>query len=401
MSKGIKILIAVIVAILVFISAFIIVRVAISNAKLPQTEPCDLSVLSELELPDSRIIAVGSPTHGNAEPIKLTLEILKQIYRENGSVAFILEEVAGDAEIINNQHSYTKEDGSKVGMYLVYDNNEISDILNWLEQTNQRFYGIDIQSISETSKILSERLADLNFSDAERILSLPVNNGKLIEQNRPFLDTIAKFVDEQMSTGRISEQERDYLLHLLDCVKMNYEYVLSGYSFDVRDELMARNVEWIMDYEQSYFNNDRAVLFASNGHVIKTNWSYSFSKDIYVPMGTILSEKYNEDYFALLTDARENYFEAGTNMKNAAHKKVFHIKNDQLDSVASDNNISIIKSDDRSLDDNHNWKLVIIGSIFTNFRSLRDTYYTTLISREESCNMIICFGLMTPVQATD
>lgn len=66
MSKGIKILIAVIVAILVLISAFVI---AISNTKMPQIEPCDLSALSELELPDSRIIAIGTPTHGNAEPI--------------------------------------------------------------------------------------------------------------------------------------------------------------------------------------------------------------------------------------------------------------------------------------------------------------------------------------------
>lgn len=391
----------VIVAILVCITAFLIVRGLISNTQMPQIEPCDLSVFSELELPDSKIIAIGTPTHGNAEPIKLSFEILKKIYGEYGSVSFILEEVAGDAEIINKQHSYTKEDGSKVGMYLVYDNDEISDILNWLEQTNQRFYGIDIQSISETTKILSESLEELNFSDAERILDLPVNNGKLIEQNTPFLDIIEKFIDEQMSTGKISEQERAYLLHLLDCIKMNYEYVLSGYSFAVRDEMMARNVEWIMDYEKSYFNNDRAVLFASNGHAIKSNWSYSFSKDIYVPMGTLLSKKYNEDYFLILTDARENYFEAGTNMKNAANKKVFHIYNDHPDFVAADKNVSVIMSDGWNLDENQNWKLVIIGSIFTNFRSLRDAYYTTQISLEESCDMIVYFELMTPTQSTD
>lgn len=402
MSKRTKKYIIIIAAISTVLIIFLSIALGTSsNTQMPQVEPCDLSVLSDLELPDSKIIAIGTPTHGNAEPFKLSLEILKNIYREYGSVAFILEEVAGEAEIINKQHSYTKEDGSKSGMYLIYDNNEISDILNWLEQTNQRFYGIDIQSISETTKLLSESLEKLNFPDAERVLSLPVNSEKLIEQNAAFLDIIEKFVDEQMSTEKISEQERVYLLHLLDCIKMNYEYVLSGRSFDVRDEMMARNVQWIMDYEKSYFNNDRAVLLASNGHVMKLNWSYAFSKDIYAPMGTILSKKYKEDYFVILTDAQENYFEAGTNLKNAANRKVFHIYNDQPDFTAVDKNISLIKADDWISYDNQNWKLMLIGSTFSNLMSLREAYYTIQILPSESCNLILYFELMTPVQKTE
>ena len=88
-------------------------------------------------------------------------------------------------------------------------------------------------------------------------------------------------------------------------------------------------------------------------------------------------------------------------MKDAANKKVFHIYNDQLESVAAEEQISVIMSDDCISDDNQDWKLVIIGSIFSNIRSFRDTYYTTQISPEESCNMIICFKLMTPTQNTD
>lgn len=104
---------------------------------------------------------------------------------------------------------------------------------------------------------------------------------------------------------------------------MNYEYIQSGYSFAVRDEMMARNVEWIMDYEKAYYNNDHAVLFASNGHVLKSQWSYSFSEEIYVPMGALLSKKYGGGYSVVLTDAQENYFEAGSSMKNTARKKCF------------------------------------------------------------------------------
>lgn len=393
-----------IIAIIAAVAAVLIASFAVflelsSNKEMAQIEPLDLSFLSELELPDSKIIAVGTPTHGNAEPIKLTLEILKKVHEEHGSVAFILEEVAGDAEIINKQHSYTKEDGSKVGMYLVYDNDEMSDILAWLKQTRQRFYGIDIQSISETTRILSEKLEALNFPEAKNILNLSVSSKELIEQNSPLLDMIEKFVDGQMSAGKISEQESAYLLHLSDCIKMNYEYILSDRSFEVRDEMMAKNVEWIMDYEKSYFNNDHAVLFASNGHAIKSNWSYAFSKDVYIPMGSILSKEYNEDYFLILTDAQENYFEAGTDMKNAANKKVFHIYNDYPEFDAGDENNFLIMCGGGDADENQNCKLVIIGSVFTSFRALRDTYYTAQVSPKESCNMILYFKLMTPTSA--
>lgn len=392
-------ILAVIAAVLL-ISFAAVPRLA-SGTQIPPLEPCDLSFLSELELPDSKIIAVGTPTHGNAEPTELALGILKEIYEKYGSAVFILEEIAGEAETINRLHSYTKEDGSKIGMYLVYDNDEIADILNWLNETNQRFYGIDVQSIAETTKILSESLAGMNFPEAEKVLALPVSSKQLAEQNSPFLNTIEEYVEGQANVGIISEQESAYLLHLVDCVRMNYEYIMSDYSFEVRDEHMARNVEWIMDYEKSYYNNERAVLLASNGHVIKTNWSYGFSEDIYNPMGAFLSERYNDDYFVVLTDAKENYFEAGTSVRNAAHKKVFHIYNDYSDVTFTDRDIVLIVRDDCSTDDNQSRELVVIGSVFTNFRLLRDTYYKAQISPKDSCDILLYFELMTPPRKTE
>lgn len=392
-------ILAVIAAVLL-ISFAAVPRLA-SGTQIPPLEPCDLSFLSELELPDSKIIAVGTPTHGNAEPTELELGILKEIYEKYGSAVFILEEIAGEAETINRLHSYTKEDGSKIGMYLVYDNDEIADILNWLNETNQRFYGIDVQSIAETTKILSESLAGMNFPEAEKVLALPVSSKQLAEQNSPFLNTIEEYVEGQANVGIISEQESAYLLHLVDCVRMNYEYIMSDYSFEVRDKHMARNVEWIMDYEKSYYNNERAVLLASNGHVIKTNWSYGFSEDIYNPMGAFLSERYNDDYFVVLTDAKENYFEAGTSVRNAAHKKVFHIYNDYSDVTFTDRDIVLIVRDDCSTDDNQSRELVVIGSVFTNFRLLRDTYYKAQISPKDSCDILLYFELMTPPRKTE
>lgn len=397
--KVVIVILAVIAAVLSI--SFAVVPRLVSGAQMPPLEPCDLSFLPELELPDSKIIAVGTPTHGNAEPTELALGILKKVYEEYGSVAFILEEIAGEAETINKQHSYTREDGSKTGMYLVYDNGETADILNWLYETNQRFYGIDVQSIAETAKILSDSLDGMNFPAAAKVLTLPVSSKQLIEQNSPFLDTIEEYVEGQTNAGIISEQESAYLLHLVDCVRMNYEYIMSDYSFEVRDKHMARNVEWIMDYEKSYYNNERAVLLASNGHVIKSNWSYGFSGDVYNPIGAFLSARYNDDYFVILTDAKENYFEAGTSARNAAHKKIFHIYNDYPDVTFTDRNTISIVRDDCSTDENQSRELVVIGSIFTNFRLLRDTYYKAQISPKDSCDILLYYELMTPPQKTE
>lgn len=387
--------------IVILIASLTLVPKLTSNAQIPQAEPFNLSALPELELPDSRIIAIGTPTHGNTEPIRVTLDILKRVYEKYGAVACILEEIAGEAEIINRQHSYTKEDGSKAGMYLVYDNAEISDILNWLEKANRRLYGIDIQSIFATVMILRENLDELKFHNAERVLNLSASSNQQIEQNILFLDEIEKFIGEQLSEGKISERDSAYLLHLSDCVRMNYDYVLSGYSFSVRDEMMAKNVEWIMDYERAYFDNERAVLFASNGHIIKSAWSYTFSEEVYSPMGSLLAKRYGEDYYAILTDARENYFEASTNMKNAANKKVFHIFNDSPAPADSGSNVSLILSGDCGPGESQERKLVIVGSVFTGFRALRDKYYTAWISPEESCDALLYFDLMTPVRKAD
>lgn len=45
---------------------------------------------------------------------------------------------------------------------------------------------------------------------------------------------------------RWGHQEGERLLQLLDCIRMHYEYILSGHAFAVRDEYMAENAAWIM-----------------------------------------------------------------------------------------------------------------------------------------------------------
>lgn len=381
---------------IVSIVIFFLLRIIVIS-HVPQISPGNIPVISNLKLPESRIIAVGSPTHGNSEPFKIVLAVLNDLYEKHNSVALILEELAGDAEIINSLHTYSSPEGVSVGMHSIYDNDEMSDILNWLNKFEQRLYGIDIQSVSGTTKVLSSALKDLGFAESKKVLDLVVTSRTAIVQNNTFLLAIEEFIRTQRDAKLISDQAFTYLQHLLDCIKMNYKYLLSDCSSQIRDEMMAKNVEWIMNYESTYFQNDYAVLFASNGHAIKCNWSYDFIKDSYVPMGAHLAATYGENYFVILTDAQYNNFEA---LSNAAKRKdIFHVKNDHLSPflTASGNDTAILSKSLWSSNDSQDITLTIIGSTFSTIRSLNTSYYTVQVPLSDSCNILLGFKTMTPI----
>ena len=70
------------------------------------TMPCDFIMPSEFALPESRLVAVGTATHGNSDPFAATLAVLQEIYETHGAVALILEENVGDAETAERMGTY-------------------------------------------------------------------------------------------------------------------------------------------------------------------------------------------------------------------------------------------------------------------------------------------------------
>lgn len=359
--------------------------------------PCSYAVPEEFELPNGRLVAVGTATHGNAEPFVATLDILKKIYAQHGSVAFILEENAGEAEIINEQHSYSGELSKCAGMYAVYGNQEMEDILRWLEEEQLRFYGIDIQDISATVDILSARLEKMGFPDTEKVLSLRVADQKTIEENGLYLDTISPFVNEKYERGTVSVQEYKYLLHLIDCIKMNYSYILSGEQFAIRDEMMAKNVQWVMDYEHEFYDNNYAVLSTHIGHAMKCEWHSSITKQDYHPMGMILSEIFEKDFYVIATDAAENYFEAMSNSGSAYKKKVFHISKKSLPPFLGTEKTLFLTREDMLKNGVADWDLTIVGAVFGLANSLTRETYEIPVSIDECFDALLFFPQMTPV----
>ncbi len=360
------------------------------------TMPCDFIMPSEFALPESRLVAVGTATHGNSDPFAATLAVLQEIYETHGAVALILEENVGDAETVSLQHAYSGELGQSVGYYLIYENREMSAILRWLEENNQRLYGVDIQNIEPVVKRVTERLIGFGFTEVEGKLLL-ASDTESIEKNFLELDTIEHFLNARHDDGSLSEQEYDYLLHQVDCIRMHYEYRLTERShFDVRDEMMAKNTEWVMEYEQKYYNNDYAVLLGSNGHVVKTPWKYENNHidDVFCPMGVTLDKNLGKDYFVIITDAAESYFTAGVGT-GKTHQKIFHITREDLPIKV---NGSSYFTTQELLDDGHiNWDMTMIGATTTTMQTWDKKWYAIPVKVSDAFDALLLSDKMTSI----
>lgn len=220
--------------------------------------PCEFVMPESFSLPDSRLVAIGTATHGNGDPFAAALAVLREMYTARGSVALILEENVGDAETVGLQHAYSGELGQNVGYHLIYENQEMADILKWLEESGQRLFGIDIQNIQAVADRLRDRLTELGLVSAKGMALADVDKADIAD-HLPLLDEIDHFLEERYDSGALSERVYCYLLHQVDCVRQHYEYRLADQPSEFRDEAMAQNTAWVMDYEQRFYGNDYAV----------------------------------------------------------------------------------------------------------------------------------------------
>lgn len=357
--------------------------------------PCEFVMPEGFSLPDSRLVAIGTATHGNGDPFAAALAVLREMYAAHGNVALILEENVGDAETVGLQHAYSGELGQNVGFYLIYENKEMADILKWLEESGQRLYGIDIQNIQAVADRLCSRLTELGLATAKDMALAAVNKADIAD-HLPLLDEIDRFLKERYDSSALSEREYCYLLHQTDCVRQNYEYRLADQPSELRDKTMAQNTAWVMDYEQKFYGNDYAVLLASNGHVIKTPWAYD---NAYVGgnrMGCFLKDRFGADYFVIVTDAAENYFFASISTPGAK-QKIFHLRRDSVSDFSAGESVLYVTGGDLLARGYDSWDLTMIGAAFSDRYAGIESQYAVPVSVPGSFNTMLFSERMTAV----
>lgn len=241
---------SILVIFLVTVILVIILFFIVLNLNLASTdyEYCQLALPDNFSMPDARVIAIGTATHGNAEPYDITIEMLQKMKEERGSVAFVLEELTGDGARINQIHSYYDDEQERpLGFYNVYNNSEMNRLLSWVKSEDVNLYGIDIQSIYQTVEVIKNFLNEKGYSDTN-IDKLRSETDEEFEKQM-IIDNIENIMDELLKSKTIEEREFDYISHLIYCIQMNYEYVAGGEQYNVRDKMMAENVLWVMEHE--------------------------------------------------------------------------------------------------------------------------------------------------------
>ncbi|HKM02255.1 MAG TPA: erythromycin esterase family protein [Sedimentibacter sp.] len=189
-----------------------------------------------------------------------------------------------------------------MGYYDMYINEEMNRLLSWIKSEDVNFYGVDIQYISLTVDFVENFLNEKGYSDTN-IDELRSNANLKYEMQvkEKIIDKMENKMNELLKSKSIEEREFDYILHMINCIRKHYEYVLGGNQGSVRDQMMAENVLWVMEHELKYYNNKNIVLFAHNGHIIEDDFKLGNGDILYITMGHNLSNCLGDDYYTIVT----------------------------------------------------------------------------------------------------
>jgi|GEM_PF-1400495 len=400
---------SILVIFLVTVILIIILFFIVLNLNLASTdyEYRQLALQDNFSLPDARVIAIGTATHGNAEPYDITIEMLQKMKEERGSVAFVIEELRGDGARINQIHAYYDDEQERpLGFYNVYNNSEMERLLSWIKSENINLYGIDIQSIYQTVEVIKNFLNEKGYSDTN-IDKLRSETDEEFEKQM-IIENIESIMDELLKSKTIEEREFDYISHLIHCIQMNYEYVAGGEQYNVRDKMMAENVLWVMEHEMKYYDNENIILFAHNGHIMEDDFIMNYrdmlyitieNKDmLHITMGHHLSNYLGDDYYTIVTEAKNNSFLADSNLPNDK-RKLFSIerKGSLIDTIGVESpSIKFCTSEYLKQAGISTWDLTFIGSYFNNLNTFIPARFTINTNVETCFDAMLYYDQLTP-----
>lgn len=239
------------------------------------------------------IIGLGEATHGTAEFFKAKHRIFKYLVEKYGYKIFAFEADFGESWLINE--AIQKSDSNSIETLMrtkmhfwTWKTEEVKDLLVWMckynlnksDEEKVQYMGIDCQFNTFNSDMVKDYLfrADASFySFAEGILNeaktasddsfksySPETFNNFIKQVGDLQDSVfaqkAKLIQ--------STSEKQYLLYerILEVVRqvsVQIYYQYKSYPIYYRDQFMAENAAWMLDY----FKGKKVVVWAHNGHI--------------------------------------------------------------------------------------------------------------------------------------
>lgn len=250
---------------------------------------------------DAKIVLLGEASHGTSEFYKVRAELSKRLIEEKG---FTVVAVEGDWPSSQRVNRFIKGYDTKITVEDVlqgferwptwmWANEEISELVLWLEKHNQKiegdkkigFYGVDVYSLWESLDEVVSYLQKTNpegtdMAFAKKAISCfePFNRHpetyafSSVHISDACIDEVTKLVTSIRVNEKQYEddQEEDLNLKINALVAQNAEEYYRAMvrsdelSWNVRDEHMVEVINEIMDY---HGKDTKIIIWAHNTHI--------------------------------------------------------------------------------------------------------------------------------------
>lgn len=389
----------------------------------PNAELSDLTTVVG-SFADATIIGLGEATHGTREFFRFKHRLLQYLIVEEGLRLIALESNFSETLAINDY--ITNGDGDPLdaleGVYFwTWNTEEVLELIKWLRNFNKdrpsrdqvKFYGVDMQFTPGPARALNdylakvdsifraenagtlEMLADMGLNDEER------RDERLAEADRFAVEFGDRFAEREAEyIGETSRREYELAVQhhrtLEQAIEAKYASQTDDAEFrvQIRDNAMAENASWVLDYEP----HDTMAIWAHNAHVrrgtLNTDDSEEGQKEsggkIRV-MGDYLAEKFGDDYAVLGFNFAEGSFRAISNEADGYNVEEFRLDEPREGSITK----VLAKVDEPRyfLDIEDCLQDEVLRTIFTEKREIRtvgafyygqdaDEHYETVVAGE-------------------
>jgi erythromycin esterase len=304
---------------------------------------------------DGRIIALGEATHGTREFFRLKHRLFGHLVEERGARVFAIEANFPESLSINEYVLHGEGDPKEAleNIYFwTWNVDSVLSLIEWMREFNEgrpledrvRFYGFDSQYSSGAVTRLQSYLDDVDVSlspDIEDALDMLDDDGttpddEQREQHLAAWKQVRPELEEILDSNRDSfvecEGERAWELarrcltvlgQVLEYREAMFEYEgeFDGTNPDefeallrLRDEAMADNVDWLLDFEET----EPLVLWAHDAHINREKHHVRGTGAIATPMGRFLSDRHGQAYVPVGFSFGRGSFQAFTDTDEGA-----------------------------------------------------------------------------------
>lgn len=284
----------------------------LNTIELEKEKKYDFSAIKKA-IGNKRIVALGESSHGLGEFYTLKSELVKYLHTEMGFEVIAMEGGLGDInlaysnidtlsfiELRNNSvfgnfraqegnvlYKHIKETSTSKNplIFTGFDSQVSSDYMTTTLQNVLKSYDKPFADGLEEGFLSYYKLYQAKdsigyYHHRDVFIKTATKAKKLLLKHQNEIDLTAFQIDILIRT--MTNFERAF----------NFSYQEKYKGIGVRDQLMAENLEWIID---TLYPNKKVIIWGHNGHIEKQKTENGTIKF----MGHYLKEKYADDYYAL------------------------------------------------------------------------------------------------------